>query len=181
MARTLSQQMADAHEAEIAEWTGGKVQKGSGNQFHAQGDTKNGEYLVPFPITSDGKATMGSSISVSRAMWQKIVEQTFNQNPALFLRFYEPHTTRLTVDLDLGVVRAGLLVELLEKARKWQAVDDYLSNQGTDVSDVDHVIELIRLGQEKRDEVFRELVQLGQELEADAKITVAKSGCDCCR
>jgi hypothetical protein len=172
--------MSDAHEADIAEWTGGRLQKGSGNQFHAQGDTKNGEYLVPFPITSDGKATMGSSISISRAMWQKIVEQTFNQNPALFLRFYEPHTTRLTVDLDLGVVRAGLLVELLEKARKWQAVDDYLSNQGTDVSDdVDHVIELIRLGQEKRDEVFKELVQHDEELGLHE--SHPKSGCDCCR
>lgn len=166
MARELTQQMGDAHEVDISEWTKGIQQKSSGNQWHAQGDTKNGEFLVPYPITSDGKSTMGKMIAISRDMWDKIVDQTFNQNPALFLRFYRPDETRLTVDLDLAVTRAGFFTEILEAARKWAQVDDYLSLQGSDVSDVEHVIELIRLGQESRDEVFKDLVQLGQDMES---------------
>lgn len=121
MPRTLNQRMADSHEADIAEWTKGKVQKGSGNQWQSQGDTKNGEFLVPLPITSDGKSTLGKSFSITRVMWDKIVSQTFNQIPALFLRFYKDESLRQT-DLDLVVLEAQTFSEILEDARKWREV-----------------------------------------------------------
>jgi hypothetical protein len=166
--------MGDFHEVDIAEWTKGIKQKASGNQWHAQGDTKNGEFLVPFPITSDGKSTMGGSISVSRAMWNKLVEQTFGQHPALFLRFYRPATTTpLTVDLDLAVTRSGLFVELLEAARKWAVIEEEIGDDA--VVSTDYVINLMRIGRDQQDKTFRELVQLGQEMQQ------SKHGCDCCR
>lgn len=127
MSRTINQQMADAHEADIAEWTEGTLQKGSGNQWHRQGDTKNGEHLVPYPVTSDGKSTLGKSIAVSREMWRKLIEQTFNQDPVLFLRFYKDESLR-TVDLDLAVVDARFLRQLLEDARKWEGMQQQLKD-----------------------------------------------------
>lgn len=119
MPRTLNQRMADSHEADIAEWTKGRLQKGSGNQWQNQGDTKNGEFLVPLPVTSDGKSTLGKSFSVTRSMWAKIVDQTFNQIPVLFLRFYKDESLRQT-DLDLVVLEAQTFSEILEDARKWR-------------------------------------------------------------
>lgn len=154
MPRTLSQQMSDAHEADNAEWIEGVLQKASGSQWHRQGDTKNGEHLVAFPITSDCKSTMGKSISITREMWAKIVEQTFNQNPALFLRFYRPDETRLTVDLDLAVVQAGLFTEILEKARKWE---------------------------EQQERLLRFPLFNGDHFSMDGHKTGNGSGCDCCR
>lgn len=123
MPRTLNQRMADAHEADIAEWTQGALQKGSGNQWQNQGDTKNGEFLVPFPITSDGKSTLARSVSVTRAMWSKIVSQTFNQIPAIFLRFYKDDTLR-QADLDLVVMEAQTFAEILRAARKWEELKE---------------------------------------------------------
>lgn len=119
MTRTLNQRMADSHEQDIAEWIGGRQQKASGSQWHAQGDAKNGEHLTPFPITADGKSTLGKSIAISRDMWKKIVEQTFGQDPALFLRFYQDESLR-TVDADLAVVDARFFRDLLEKARLFE-------------------------------------------------------------
>lgn len=129
MARTLNQRMGDSHEADIAEWTGGSLQKASGSQWHRQGDTKNGEYLTPYPVTSDGKSTLGESLSITRKMWRKIVEQTFGQTPAVFLRFYKDDRLR-EVDIDLAVVSAGFFAEILADARKWQELQDGVSQLG---------------------------------------------------
>jgi hypothetical protein len=173
--------MADIHEADIAEWIKGVVQKGSGNQWHSPGDVKNGEYLTHIPITGDGKSTMGKSISVSRDMWNKITEQTFGQTPALFLRFYQPGEQVRQIDLDLAVVRAGFFVDILEAARKWAEIEEEVGDDG--VVGTDYVINLMRIGRDQQDKSFRELVQLGQDMaqhrfRPDGGV---KSGCDCCR
>lgn len=177
MGRTLSQQMSDAHEADIAEWTGGKVQKASGSQWQNQGDTKNGEYLVPYPITSDGKSTMGASISVSRAMWNKLVAQTFGQTPALFLRFYAPGETVRNVDLDLAVVRSGFFVEILEAARKWAAVEEEIAHEGE--LEAEYVVELLRMAKGAfpalTPRVDEEQIYMGGHKTGNGV------GCDCCR
>jgi hypothetical protein len=130
MGRTVNQQMGDSHEADIAEWIQGSLQKGSGNQWHRQGDAKNGEYLTPYPITADGKSTLGQSISVSRTMWRKIVEQTFGQSPAIFLRFYKDDRLR-EVEIDLAVVNAQTFSEILADARQWQSFQDSLDRSLT--------------------------------------------------
>lgn len=119
--------MGDSHEADIAGWIRGSLQKGSGNQWHRQGDAKNGEFLTPHPVTADGKSTLGQSIGITRRMWKKIVEQTFGQNPAIFLRFYKDESLR-TVDIDLAVVDAQFFRDILEDARKWQEVATGLAN-----------------------------------------------------
>lgn len=122
MPRTLNQKMGDYHEAAIVEWIKGALQKASGSQWHRQGDAKNGEHLTAYPITADGKSTLGQSVSVTRTMWRKIREQTFNQIPAIFLRFYRDDRLR-EVEADLVVLDAQTFSEILADARKWQALD----------------------------------------------------------
>jgi hypothetical protein len=130
--RTLNQKMGDAHEADIAEWIEGALQKASGSQWHRQGDAKNGEFMVPYPITADGKSTLGDSIGISRKMWGKLVGQTFNQNPAIFLRFYADEGLR-KVEADLAVIRAGFFTEILKDARQWREFEDNLSKATEDL------------------------------------------------
>jgi hypothetical protein len=176
--------MADAHEADMAEWTDGRLQKASGSQWHAQGDTKNGEFLVAYPITGDGKATMGKSISISRDMWKKIVAQTFNQNPALFLRFYQPGENLRTVDIDLAVTSVSLFTKILRDARKWQALEDAVAGDGSlEVEDLHQILDDAQKWREhsarvemissriipleippEQDAAWREMVQLGQDM-----------------
>lgn len=171
MPRTLNQRMSDAHEADMAELIDGKVQKGSGNQWHAQGDLKNGEHLVAYPITGDCKATLGKSIAISREMWAKIVEQTFSQNPALFLRFYRDESLR-QVDLDLAVVSAGLFEHILRDARKWQAIEDefFPADAGKPgIADLETVLQTMRAGREALEHPVQYI-----------RVPVDE-GCDCCR
>lgn len=115
--------MGDAHEADIAEWIGGSVHKGSGNQWHRQMDASNGEYLTPFPIAGDGKSTLGDSLTITRKMWQKAVDQTFGKIPAIFSRRYADQSLR-TVDIDLVTLQVAHFVEILEAARKWRTQED---------------------------------------------------------
>jgi hypothetical protein len=127
LSRTLNQQMGDAHEADIAGWIAGSQTKGSGNQWHNQGDAKNNERKIPFPITADGKSTLAKSIGVSLFMWRKIVEQTFGQIPTLFLRFYRDESLRI-VEEDLVVLRARDFMEILQAARNWEGMQNGLKD-----------------------------------------------------
>lgn len=152
MTRTLNQRMADSHERDIAEWIGGSQTKASGSQWHAQGDAKNNERKVPFPITADGKSTLGRSISVTQFMWRKIVEQTFGQIPTLFLRFYRDESLRI-VEEDLVVLRSREFMEILEAARKWR---------------------------EHNDQHIQAMAERARHPLLEAKIEPS-TGCDCCR
>lgn len=168
MPRTLRQRMADAHEADMAEVIDGKVQKGSGNQWHAQGDLKNGEYLVAYPITGEGKATLGKGHTITREMWSKIVEQTFGQNPALFLRFYRDESLR-TVDGDLAVTSVSLFAQILRDARSWQSLQDAVSSSDDELVPLEEIVSLVKTGKE----CLANPVQY-------VKVPVFE-GCDCCR
>jgi hypothetical protein len=175
MTRTLNQQMGDIHEADIPEWIGGQPQKASGSQWHAQGDAKNGEHLTPFPVTADGKSTLGKSIAVSRDMWRKIVEQTFNQDPALFLRFYKDESLR-QVDIDLAVIAVRFFRELLEAARKWSVIEQEILWPG--VLTAEDVLELLEAAKQRK---LDQLPLLSSLDEVRGMSESARHGCDCCR
>jgi hypothetical protein len=127
VSRTLNQRMADAHEADMAEDIAGSLTGGSGNQWHRQGDARNNEREVPFPITGDCKATLGKSISVTLFMWRKIVEQTFGQIPTLWLRWYKDEGLR-TIEEDLVVLRRRDFKEILDAARDWEGMQNGLKD-----------------------------------------------------
>lgn len=165
MSRTHNQQMADAHEQDIAEWIGGVQHKGSGNQWSRQMDVSNGEKLVPFPLAADGKATLGKSISVTRDMWLKAVAQTFNKIPTIWLRFYKDESLR-EVSTDLVVIERREFLEILEAARTHKT----LENQLMELAMKGETFSIMAAEEERHPLLTAELPAKGH-----------CGGCDCCR
>lgn len=114
MRKPTTREMSDAHEQFIVEQFGGTIQRGSGNQFNRQMDVIQSPQGF-YPMAFDGKSTLGQSISVSREMWGKAIQQSHGLTPALPLRFYD--TWNLHPGLDLVVVSADTLAELHNYAR----------------------------------------------------------------
>jgi hypothetical protein len=106
--------MSNRHEADVAALLGARVTKSSGNQFNDQMDGRHDEGSWRFAF--DGKATFGQSIGVSRAMWDKAVDQSHGARPLLPLRFYDDW--RLNGGLDLVVADLNDLAEMIEELRR---------------------------------------------------------------
>ena len=107
--------MSDAHEKFLADLFDGERQRNSGAVWSRQMDVRNSTDEGQFNFAVDGKATFNESIGVTRAMWDKAVEQSHDLRTALALRWYD--TWHLDVGLDLIVVKADDFAELLEAAR----------------------------------------------------------------
>jgi hypothetical protein len=103
------------HEEDFAELIGGTRVRGSGSQWHAKADAAN-QHFTPFAFRGDCKCTQGQSISVSKAMIKKLLEDAGGERPALPLRFYA--NERLDVTYDLVAILADDFGELLENARE---------------------------------------------------------------
>lgn len=107
--------LSDKHEIFLAELLGGRRSISSGNQWNDAADGRNSHYETIFPLAWDGKATLGKSHSITLATWDKLVEQSHGERPALALRWYA--NERLTVTRDLVVLDAHDFAEILEAAR----------------------------------------------------------------
>ncbi|MEV7675170.1 hypothetical protein [Streptomyces sp. NPDC088752] len=118
MSRTLNQAMGDAHEKHLAETLGMRQTRGSGNQWRDQMDAKHDRTSTQYAFAVDGKSTLGKSVSVTRDMWDKAVEQAGGERPMLGLRFYDSGALKVHADL----VACDLLdfAELLEAAKAWE-------------------------------------------------------------
>lgn len=108
----LRHRMGEAHEKHLAMMLNGRKTRGSGNQFANPLDGRMNRYTSGMAFAWDGKSTLGKSIGVTRAMWEKLAEQAHGERPLLPLRFYD--TERLRVGLDLVVMRLDDLVELAD-------------------------------------------------------------------
>lgn len=109
--------LADAHEVFVADLLGARQSRASGSQWHDQADGRQSRYAVDFAFAFDCKAAMPGtkSISVTRAMWDKLEQQSHGERSLLPLRFYT--TLRGEVWRDLVVMNLHDLAELLEAAR----------------------------------------------------------------
>lgn len=120
--------MGDRHEEYLAELFGGRMSRGSGNQWREPADGRH-EHHEPYAFAWDGKSTLASSISVTRTMWTKIMEQAGGERPMLGIRFYD--TRDLDVGHDLVVLRAEDLsemrAELLELREDAEISEDAIS------------------------------------------------------
>lgn len=153
--------MSDAHEADIAEWIEGHVQKGSGSQWHAQMDAVNSTRDVAIPTAGDGKATRAKGITVTRAMWAKAVEQAGPvAQPFLALRWYAEEPSLLRVEQDLVAITPEFFRRLLHGARQWEE---------------HQAVEQAGLA------AFEGSLILGEGIELIEGVLCEPSGCDCCR
>jgi hypothetical protein len=114
--RFTTRRMSDPHEILLAAFFGGRVARGSGNQFNDQMDGRN-HWETPFALAWDGKSTCHKSISVGLGTWDKAIEQAGTEIPLLALRFYEDKTLK-NVTRDLVVLDLNQFVEILEAARR---------------------------------------------------------------
>jgi hypothetical protein len=120
--------MGDAHEKFLARLFGGRQTRGSGNQWKDPADGRN-DHHESFAYAWDGKSTLSHSISISRMMWAKIVDQAQGERPMLAVRFYD--NTALDVGFDLAIVRADDLAEMREELLANQAEIDRLNTENT--------------------------------------------------
>lgn len=111
---SLNRKMSDRHEADLAEAFGGRVTPGSGNGFANQMDVRQSRYDTEVAFAIDGKSTRGKSISVTREMLDKAVEQAHGERPLIALRFYDDDRLRSYEDWTL--IRQDDLLELIERA-----------------------------------------------------------------
>lgn len=120
---SLNKRMGNAHEDSLVRLLGGRKTRASGAVWKDQMDGRHSRWDVPFAFAWDGKSTLGKSIGVSRAMWDKAREQAGGERPMLALRWYE--NERLDVGEDLVVLSVHDFAELLEAAnRSWNEARD---------------------------------------------------------
>lgn len=116
---SLTHKMADKHESDLQEALGGRRTRGSGNQAANPMDGRHDRQRDLMAFAWDGKSTVGLGINVTRAMWEKAVEQAGGERPMLALRFYE--TERLDVKHDLVAMSLDDFKELLFYAERGEA------------------------------------------------------------
>jgi hypothetical protein len=119
--KPTTRDLSNKHEAWLAKLLDGRITRGSGSTFVDQMDGKNNRLTQHYPLAWDGKATQRGSVSVSREMWDKAVEQSHGLTPALALRFYGPGYS-LTPELDLIAVEANDFAAMLADARAYQTI-----------------------------------------------------------
>lgn len=116
---SLNQKMGRHHEDWVCDVLGATRSPASGSQWQNPGDGRQNQLISEFAFGFDCKSTLGKSIGVSRAMWEKIRLQAGATRPMVPLRFYD--NERLDVALDLFVVSADDHLEMAEKIRQLTA------------------------------------------------------------
>lgn len=111
---SLNKRMGDKHEEFLAALFGGRQTRGSGNQWTNPMDGRTSRMTTRYAFAWDGKSTLSKSVSVTRKMWEKAVEQAGGERPMLAVRFYD--TESLDVGLDLALVNIHDLAEVIERA-----------------------------------------------------------------
>lgn len=113
--------MSDAHEEHLVEVLGGRRTPGSGNQAANPMDVRGNRYEDEMAFAVDGKSTRAKSISVTREMLDKAVEQAHGERPAIALRYYDDD--RLRGHEDWVVIREDDFLELIEGYKRTEGDD----------------------------------------------------------
>jgi hypothetical protein len=111
--------MGQLHEEHLAGMLGGRVTKGSGSQWSDPNDTRANHMADPFAFSAQAKSTLGNSISLTREIIAKAVEEAGGERPALGLRFYaNERLDHLGPDDDWVAFRTADASEILDAARR---------------------------------------------------------------
>ena len=132
----VNAEMAKRHEAFLARLFKGRRMKGSGNQQSGQMDGRVAEVVGDprrprFSFAWDGKSTLGASVMVSKRMWDKACEQSHFERPMLALRYYANFRMQDAEALDLAVISAHDLAELLDRLEELERYWDESHIRGT--------------------------------------------------
>lgn len=114
MSNNLKMQMSQKHEVDVSKRLGGRKTKASGSQWNDPLDGRRNRYTAYFAWAWDCKATHAKSMSISRAMLDKLKEQAMGERPILPVRFYDDE--RLKRYEDWVLVRLDDFEELNELA-----------------------------------------------------------------
>lgn len=113
--------MSARQEDDLVSVLGGSRMPNSGAQFTGQMDGKQEYRSGHYVFSWDAKSTLGKSIGVSLAMWDKAKEQAHWAQPAIPLRFYGDE--RLTkVRADLIVVSLDTFASVLADANAYHEI-----------------------------------------------------------
>lgn len=127
----VNAEMARRHEAFLARLFKGRRMKGSGNQQSGQMDGRHDAHRQTFAFAWDGKSTLGASVIVSKRMWDKACEQSHFERPMLALRYYANFRMQDAEALDLAVISAHDLAELLDRLEELERYWDESHIRGT--------------------------------------------------
>lgn len=114
--KDIKARLSQRHEDDIAGWFGeGTRHPGSGNQFTKPLDGRSG-FAGEWDFAWDCKAAMPGtqSITITRAMLDKLLEQCHGRRPLLPLRFYDTERGDYRDHHDLVVVRASDAISMVE-------------------------------------------------------------------
>lgn len=119
MHKPSTRKMSDKHEAFLKELFGehSQIMPGSGSGWAKQMDVRGKHREEEYAFAVDGKSTLGESIGVSRSMWEKAVEQSHNEIPALAFRWYGSY--QLDPLLDLVCVEAQTFKAMKDCAEEY--------------------------------------------------------------
>lgn len=116
-----TRKMSSRHEADLAQVLGGRVTRNSGSVWVDTADGKH-DGSQAFSFAWDGKATLGKSISVTRAMVAKVRDQAGPHIPMIPLRWYRDEAL-VQVDIDLVAVPLSVFAEMLTLANKMARIE----------------------------------------------------------
>lgn len=121
----LNKRMGDRHEEHVADVMNQRLTRGSGNQWRDQMDSKHDRTSCVYAFANDSKSTLGKSIGVTRAMWEKAVLQAGGERPMLTLRWYDD-ASLTKVGIDLAACDLLDFAEMREDAERWHKVKPLL-------------------------------------------------------
>lgn len=119
-------QMAELHEAFLAELFGGRKSKNSGATWQDKGDGRNNHLIEELAFAWDGKSTRGKGITIERVMIAKIREEAAGERPAFGLRWYDTDDLQ-EVGEDWVAITAADFRELLAAARQVEQARDAMA------------------------------------------------------
>src|SRR5579859_2239381 len=175
--KPTTQQMGELHEVFLAKINGGAKTRGSGSQWHDQGDGRD-NHDRPFAFCWDGKSTRGQQIAITLAMIAKIREQAQGERPQIGLRWYGNDALDQVTE-DWIAITAADFEEMKLAAIRGAELDEELIGVRCELGEVrthrDALREELELVTSKRDLEGRNGLRLAEELrEARAALESAR-------
>jgi hypothetical protein len=112
--------MSRIHEERLAALVGGTRSPGSGNQWTAPADGRASRMLNEYGWATEGKATLGQGITLTREILAKLAEQAEGERPLIGLIWFADETFE-RVDHELVAMNADDFTEVMDDNARLRA------------------------------------------------------------